>query len=292
VSATRPDRLGLSSPEGRRIRVEDAELYFESYGTGPALLLVPGAMDNILHWSLNVPGLVAAGYRVIVMSLRGHFMSPCSDASSHFRHHADDLEAIVAAADLKRVAILASSFGGFGALRFALRRPSVVSGLVLSGSTAGVFSPVLYDGNVKAVEGFERALAAGTPPWVDLSPSARPQAFLYRQLAQLGADSRGLSCPIEALLSMKDRSAWLEKSDLASFGVPTLIIGGDRETLLPPGFQRELVRLIPSARLSPWVDTGHVPFWEDPRRYNLETLKFLGEIGYGPGAQSCCGASG
>jgi pimeloyl-ACP methyl ester carboxylesterase len=270
-----PMRAGVCSPESRRVSSGTAQIYYEVYGCGPAVLLVPGALDNVLHWSFNIPHFVHAGYRVIAVNLRGHFLSPCANDDAHFKFHADDLAAVLANEGIAAVAILASSFGGFGALRLALQRPSLVKALVLSGSTAGVYSERLFEGNRAAVDGFAKQISLAQSPQADFTLVTRPHAFLYRQLSQLGSDSTGYSCPLAALLSMNDRSSWLTHPVLAAFTTPTLLVGGDAETVLRQGFQRELVTLIPGARLSDWMDSGHVPFWEDPARYNAIVSEFL-----------------
>jgi 3-oxoadipate enol-lactonase len=268
-------RAGVCSPESRRVSRGGAEIYYEVYGDGPTLLLVPGALDNILHWSFNIPHFVRAGYRVIAINLRGHFLSPCADEDAHFKFHADDFAAVLANEGAAAAAILASSFGGFGALRLALQRPDLIKALVLSGSTAGVHSARLFAGNRAAVDAFAGEISARRPPYANLTHQVRPHAFLYRQLSQLGSDATGYSCSLAALLSMNDEASWLPPGALTGFRTPILIVGGDAETLLPARFQRELVTLIPGACLSDWMDAGHVPFWEDPDKYNTLVMQFL-----------------
>ncbi len=275
-------RLGVSSPESRRVSSDRASIYYEVYGQGPAILLVPGAMDNILAWSFNIPAFVRAGYRVLAMNLRGHFLSPAHDADCHFRHHAHDISAILEAEGVRRVAIAASSFGGFGALRYALANPERTAALILSGSTAGVDSDANYAANLSAIARFDRGFASALKPGFDFADSPRPHAFLFRQIGQLGTLDGTISCPYQAIASMTDRQAWLQPPQLASYATPTLLIGGDADRLLPAGFQREVARLIPGAILSSWVDSGHIPFWENPDRYNSEVLAFLAHVGHAP----------
>ena len=70
--------------ESRTIPVGEAEIYYEAYGPedGPAMLLVPGGDETHIHYYQNVPALVQAGYRVIVMNLRGHWLSPCPEPAT------------------------------------------------------------------------------------------------------------------------------------------------------------------------------------------------------------------
>ncbi len=275
-------RLGVSSAESRSVKSHRASIYYEVYGTGRALLLIPGAFDNLIHWSFNIPRFVRAGYRVIAMNLRGHFMSPCHDADTHFRHHAADIAAVLRAEDVQEVAIAASSFGGFGAIRYAIEFNSNVKALVLSGSTAGVDSDENFRNNYDAVQQFDAYFISGAKAEASFDATERPNPFLYRQIGQLGSTDGSLSCAFQAVKSMQDRAHWLTAAQLANYQTPTLLVGGNRDTLLGPGFQREVARLIPGARLSEWADSGHIPFWENPDRYNQVVIRFLLDCGYGP----------
>ena len=273
-------RMGLSSVESRTVQSSRAEIYYEVYGEGPAILMIPGAFDNILHWSLNIPYFVNAGYHVIAMNLRAHFMSRCHDVDSHFKHHIHDIAAVLDAQGVSRTAILASSFGGFGAIRFARAHRERTAALVLTGSTAGVYSPANYRNNRDTVAKFDPYFAMGAKPPATFDDTSKPMAFLFRQLSQLGGQDGFLSCPFQAVKSMDDESAWLKPEEMQDYATPTLIIGGDEDKLLPPGFQRETVTTIPGARLSDWTAAGHVPFWEDPDRYNKTVSAFLEENGW------------
>jgi len=274
LQGRRREPCAVVSAESRRVSSGAAEIYYESYGNGPALLLIPGAFDNLLHWSLNVPALVQAGYRVLAMNLRGHFLSPCPDAFTHFRYHSGDIEAVLLAENLDEVAILASSFGGFGAVRFARSHPEVTRAIVLSGSTCGVFSERNYANNAAAVAGLEGLFASGS-----LLPARVTEIdgmqFLYRQMSRLGSTDGFLSCPFQAVKSMDDRASWLTPADLSNYTIPTLLVGGDSDDLLSHGFQRETVTLLPGAELSDYSDSGHRPFWEMPDRYNDVAREFL-----------------
>jgi pimeloyl-ACP methyl ester carboxylesterase len=255
-----------------------ASIYYEAYGQGPCVLFVPGGYETHLAFWKNVPAFLGAGYRVITSNLRGHFQSPCADEHLGFDLHEDDIAAVLDHAGVQRAALVGWSMGGFGATRFALHRPERTAGLVLMGSTAGVYSDANYACNAQAVQQVRQWTGRESQR---LAPGADADAYLRRALQMLHSADGSLPGPVAMLDRMMDRHIWLGPERMASFSVPTLVVGGDRDTLLGPGFQRHAASLIPGAELSPLQDTGHNPQWEAPEAFNRSTITWLRQQGWG-----------
>jgi pimeloyl-ACP methyl ester carboxylesterase len=255
-----------------------ASIYYEAYGEGPCVLFVPGGYETHLAFWKNVPAFAQAGYRVITTNLRGHFQSPCAAPDLDFRHHARDIEAVLDREGVAQAALVGWSMGGFGALRLSVEQPQRVAALVLMGSTAGVYSPLNFETNRRAVDKV-RGWTGIDAQRFDASTGA--DAFLRRQLQMLHSADGSLPGPVAMLDAMMDRAAWLEPDALAGYRTPTLIVGGDRDTLLGGGFQRHVAQLIPGAELSALQDTGHNPHWEVPDRFNTTTITWLRARGWG-----------
>lgn len=264
-------------PESGLAASHRASIYYEAYGSGPCVVFVPGGFETHLAYWKNVPAFVHAGYRVITTNLRGHFQSPCADSDLAFVLHPLDIEAVLDREGVERAALVGWSMGGFGALRLAVQKPARVAALVLMGSTAGVYSPLNYETTRRAVETV-RGLAGVAAQRFNLNAEA--DAFLRRQLQMLHSTDGGLPGPVAMLDAMVDRSAWLDPSMLKEYNTPTLIVGGDRDTLLGGGFQRHVTQLIPGAELSPLQDTGHNPHWEEPDAFNRTTIDWLRSRGW------------
>ena len=62
---------------------------------------------------------------------------------------------------------------------------------------------------------------------------------------------------------------------LSDISAPTLVVGGDRDLLIPEWVTREMAEKIPGARLYMARDGGHVQHWEQLQAYNKLTLDFL-----------------
>lgn len=113
----------LSRPEGR--------IAWTSRGAGPLVVLVPGMGDTQGTWRDVVPGLVAAGCRVVTTDLRGH-----GDSDAEFTRHGDDATgedvlALVEHLDAGPAVLVGNSMGGSAVTWAAAQRPDLVAGLVL-----------------------------------------------------------------------------------------------------------------------------------------------------------------
>lgn len=266
--------------ESRTVRSTRATIYYEVYGDGPCIVMIPGGYETHLAFWKNVPYFVQAGYRVVTTNLRGHFQSPCADGDLSFRYHADDIAAVLAQEKIDRAALIGWSMGGFGAVRLAVEQPERVAAVVLMGSTAGVYSEQNYAANGHAVDQVYDWLRTGGPWPFDMHVPNAPDAFLRRQLQMLHSQDGFLPGPSVLVTMMMDRAVWLTPEQLRGYRVPTLIVGGDGETFLPARFQRHLATLIPGAELSEFQEAGHNPHWEDPERFNRTTATWLRSKGW------------
>src|SRR5947209_8914556 len=114
----------LSRPEGR--------VAYEVAGTGPLVVCVPGMGDLRASYRFLRPALVAAGYRVVLMDLRGH-----GDSDTSFTQYGDEATAEDITALLEHLGspavLVGNSMAAGAAVLVAARRPAGVSGLVLVG---------------------------------------------------------------------------------------------------------------------------------------------------------------
>lgn len=114
-----------------RIALADAGLFFTDEGTGPAALLMHGWSCDLHDWSLQVPALLDAGYRVIAPDHRGHGRSSAPRSSYRPQVLADDAAALLRALDIEEAVVLGHSMGTIVASALAVRHPGLVRALVL-----------------------------------------------------------------------------------------------------------------------------------------------------------------
>ncbi|NJS13283.1 MAG: alpha/beta hydrolase [Sphingopyxis sp.] len=266
--------------ESRIAQSTKAEIYYEIYGTGPCVVMIPGGFETHVCFYKNIPAFVQAGYTVIATNLRGHFQSPCKTGDLSFRNHPDDIAAVLDQEGIYRAALIGWSMGGFGATRFALHNPDKTSALVLMGSTAGVWSEMNYANNGKAINAVTADIAKGGPWSFDMNQDNASDKFLRRQLQMLHSDDGFLPGPVALLPMMMDKDIWLSPNELTKFNTPSLLVGGDTDNFLPAGFQRHLAEILPGAELSAFQEAGHNPHWEDPVQFNETTISWLKSKGW------------
>lgn len=133
------------------------ELHVEAVGEGPPIVLLHGLTASHRYVVMGSRKLERSGYRVVTYDARGHGASPApADGRFDYDALADDLEAVLDAQGIDRAVLVGASMGAHTAIRFALRSPERVAGLV-------IVTPAFVPGNETDARSLERwdRLAAG-----------------------------------------------------------------------------------------------------------------------------------
>ena len=118
-----------------KLRRNGAEIHYEVYGRGPAIVFAHGLGGNHLSWWQQVAHF-APTHACVVFAHRGFPPSSAVSGKSAPDSYADDLAALLQELNLKEVALVAQSMGGWTCLDYALRQPERVRSLVMA-STSG-----------------------------------------------------------------------------------------------------------------------------------------------------------
>ena len=259
----------LARPGGR--------IAYDVTGDGPLVVCVPGMGDLRSTWRHQVPALVAAGYRVATMDLRGH-----GDSDTTFDAYDDvalatDVLALIAELGEPAVVIGNSMGAGAGAWA-AAESPASVAGLALVGpfvrnppsSAAGALMYKLLlmkPWGPRAMIAWFGKLNAGTKPADLAEHTAAVKASLARpgRWAAFRATTHTTHAPVEARLG--------------EVAAPTLVVMGDQD----PDFKD------PAAEAA-WIAerlhgevvmvpaTGHYPQSQRPDLVNAAVLPFLARV--------------
>lgn len=282
-------RTDFTLPAARLVPTSVGDVYLElgGEGEGPPVVLLHGFGASVFSWRKVAPELAAAGFRVVALDLAGFGYSgrPVDRAA-----YTPAGQAAVVAEVLERlgpelgtapVHLVGHSFGGGVALSLAASRPELVRSLVLADTTlpthsraprAGwpLYRPVAY--LLLRTVGLRRwfvrrALelafhddALVTPELVD----AYRERLLYRGPASA---YRSLTGPLP-----RERLA----VDLTAIGVPTLVVWGEEDALIPVEAGRRAAGRIPGARFTSLPECGHLPMEECPEALLGAALGFLG----------------
>lgn len=252
-------------------------LYVESFGDGPPLVLLHGFA---MHGGLFEPLLPALTphFRVHVVDLPGHGRSPSI--------HTVGIETLAATIDDATAAIeqpltvLGWSLGGQAALQWARARPERIARLALVATTP---SFIIRDG-------WTCAMAAATLARFgdELRVAYRLTLLRFLTLQVRGSDDgrQTLSLLRERLFergeptsaTLADALALLATTDLRSalpdVRVPALVIGGDKDTLVPIKATHALAAALPHATHATIEGAAHAPFLSHPRPF-IDALRAL-----------------
>ena len=251
-------------------------LSYDDAGNGRALLFVHGWPLDRTIWLGQLGGL-AIHARCIVPDLRGFGGSPGDDAgSATIDGYADDLVHLLDALAIPRAVVCGLSMGGYVALSLLGRHPSRVDGLILADTRAGADSAEQRATRERLIAFVQ---AQGIPALADqqldkmvgsTTRASRPELCEMLRRMMAGAPPRSVVGAQRAMLVRRDWSA-----ALASIAVPTLVVAGAEDAIIPVAEQRAMADAIPGAQ---WVEipgAGHVAPFERPAAFNHAVTEFL-----------------
>lgn len=263
---------------GLRLRFRDTGPRGPAGGGAPTLILLHGFGASLDTWEPWAKAL-SATYRVIRLDLPGFGLTgpdPTGDYSD-----ARTLAVIAGLMDQLRVpraAFIGNSLGGRFAWEFAALHPDRVTRLVLI-SPDGFASP-----------GFEYGKAPEVPLMLEAMPWVGPRSLVRANLAPAYANEKALTEQTldryrDMLLAPGVRRAILDRTGqtvltdpaptLRHITVPTLLLWGEQDGMIPVSNAADYLRLMPNAALVRLPGLGHVPFEEDPARSLPPVERFL-----------------
>lgn len=218
-----------------------------------------------------------SGWRATAPSLRGHGESSKPREGYAVREHADDVIAFMAAKGISPAVIIGHSMGSFIAQDIAIRRPDLVSHLVL------IASATTSDNEV--VHGLKAAVADLTDPMprqfshdFQSGTCVNPMGpgMTLERVVDESAKIPARVWKLEADALIGYRPANHDGVDLARIKAPTLVIWGMHDGIFFRDEQDRLVKAIQGARLVVHETSGHAVNWEFPAWTMGEVARFVG----------------
>lgn len=123
------------------VRVNGVKLNYRQTGAGPDVVLLHGLAANQAFWSLALVAALAREYRVTTLDLRGHGYSEMPPTGYAPIDQAGDLRALLDHLGVRKAHLVGHSFGGLGALAFALAEPGRVLSLTIADSRLRSLQP-------------------------------------------------------------------------------------------------------------------------------------------------------
>ncbi len=262
----------------RFIGATNVELYFELRGNGDALVLIPGFASGAWSWSWQVDEL-SGSFRVITFDPRGVSRSKMIEGFSvSIEAIADDIAGMLDAMSIEKAHILGISFGGFVAQEFALRHPLRLNRLVLACTSFGGPGHVPPEPEVLAAFASTRGLntperirqyltMAFLPEFVETNAAAVERFCDLREQNAVPPDVYEAQLYSATTFDAGER--------VSSIEAETLVITGDRDSVVPMQNSVNLAERIPNARLKVVENAGHMLFVEHSVEFNAIVRTFL-----------------
>ncbi len=261
-----------------RVKVDGTPLYVAVRGHGPAITLVHGFPLSHRIYDAQVRAL-SRQYRVLTPDLRGFCKSPLGSTPITMDTYADDIAAMLDALEIESTVLGGLSMGGYIAFAFWRRYPERVRGLVLMNTRASADTPEARANRFRTIE---QVQAEGPTPLIEgmipklLSPvTLRGKPHVVRKLRDImsGATVEGIVAALRAMAERPDSHPTLE-----TITVPTLIIAGQDDALIPVSEAEEMALTIPDAQLRVVEHAGHLVTMERPRTTSRLIADFVGRL--------------
>jgi 3-oxoadipate enol-lactonase len=233
-------------------------LHYELFGPddAPPLLLLMGLGLSSRAWDL-LPTRLCDRFRVVAFDNRGTGRSSCRPTPFRISHLADDAAAVLDAAEVDHAGVFGISMGGMIALELALRHPDRVSSLALGATYAGWLrsrKPRL--GTLASL--LVGAVARKPPPdrFAKILVSEEHLACNCEQF-RTWFERAEHARPLTAALQVAAVALHATESRITGIRVPTLVITGDGDRIVPPENSYRLAEWIENARLLVFPGAGH-----------------------------------
>jgi pimeloyl-ACP methyl ester carboxylesterase len=251
------------------IDVGDIVLDYERSGAGPPLLLIMGMSGSALNWGEPFLEELRGDFEVIAYDHRGVGASTRLDGPLTIAQLARDAAGLLQALELDSAHVLGISMGGMVAQELALAAPERVRTLTLGctycgGEDSSLTTPEVVRRIVEAMSSGDRELAIRTSWEINVSPAMAADEDARGRFLAIG-QRRPVAVPV-IMAQMQAIAAHDTSARLPALEVPTLIVHGTEDQLLPVGNARLLASLIPSSSLEILDGVGHLFFWERPER--------------------------
>lgn len=236
-----------------------ANIWYATLGKGAPVVMLHGAFGSAENFGFQVPALLNAGYRVILIETRGHARST-RDPNRPFSYElfAEDALAVMDKLKIKKASVVGWSDGAIQGLILAMKHPARLDRLFAFGANMDI------SGVMPGIT--EQAL------FIQLMDQAPKD---YARLSPPPHDFKGL---YDAMYNMLLTEPNYKAADLAKIkGRKITIADGDKEEIIKPAHATYLGKAVPGAKLVILKDVSHFAPMQKPDDFNAAMLEALSE---------------
>jgi len=277
MARPRPVSAGL---EPKELTLHGHRVSYRTAGRGPVLLLMHGIADSSQTWASVTPWL-APRFTLVAPDLLGHGDSATPRGDYSLGAHATGARDLLTALGHSRVTVVGHSLGGGIAMQFAYQFPERCERLVLVAS-GGLGREVHLLLRAAALPGVDYLLPLLASRHV-VRVGRGVGAALGRARLRPGGDVDTLARGFASLDNAGSRQAFLhtiravvepagqrvhagDRLELAA-ALPTLIVWGGRDSIIPPSHGRAAHEAMPGSRFVVFEGAGHMPHADEPKRF-------------------------
>jgi 3-oxoadipate enol-lactonase len=247
----------------------EIELSYERSGDGPPLLLIMGMSGTKHHWGERVLEELRRDFDTIVYDHRDAGDSTKTGQPFTIVDLAEDAAGLLEALEVDSAHVMGISMGGMVAQELALAHPEHIRSLTLGCTYCGGEGSLLTSEDVmrRLAEGMssgDREVAVRTAWEVNVSPGFATDEDAY---AKFLARGMRYAIPVAVIMEqMRAITAHDTSTRLPELRLPTLVVHGTLDQMLPVQNGHMIAGLIPDSRLEILDGIGHMFFLEEPER--------------------------
>jgi pimeloyl-ACP methyl ester carboxylesterase len=277
----------MAQLELQHVSIHGHEVSYRMGGDGPAILLIHGMAGSSLTWKEVMP-LLARSYRVLAPDLLGHGESAKPMGDYSLGSLASGLRDFLAVVGVERMTVVGQSLGGGVAMQLAYQYPELCERLALVNS-GGLGREVSWMLRVLTLPGAEFIMPVLFPAFVrdrgnDLSQFLARKGLRAPRIAEMWRAYVSLAEPenrrafVRTLRAVVDPGGQVVSAKdrlYLTVGMPTLIVWGDTDHIIPVAHAYAAHDAIPGSRLEIFEGVGHFPHAEEPVRFAAVLTDFI-----------------
>lgn len=270
-----------------RVTIHGHEVCYREGGDGPAVLFIHGMAGSSRTWR-EVTGRVAGDYRIIAPDLIGHGESSKPMGDYSLGAYASGLRDLLGVIGVERVTVVGQSLGGGVAMQLAYQHPELVERLVLVGS-GGLGREVSWMLRLLTLPGAEYVMPVLFPPLARQAGDALSRLVVrtgfrapnvdemwqaYASLTGVG-NRHAFIRTLRSVIDPGGQSVSAKDRLYLCAAMPTMIVWGDADPIIPVEHAYSAHELMPGSRLEVMEGVGHFPHVERPEAFVELLLDFL-----------------
>lgn len=264
-------------------QIGSQKIYYDEYGSGAPVILIPGLGANRFSWMKQISSL-SDQYHIINPDNRDAGSSGRSAGQYDIIDMANDIAGLIENLNLKSVCIIGISMGGFITQYLALNHPQYISKIVLVSTSAGgpthifpkpeIFSLLNQNSDDDIRSRTYRLFSLITDSNFKINQTGEIERLVNNALKS----PMSHEAYMRQLAASKTHNSIGTRKQLHKILMPTLVIHGENDPIMPYENGKILSKEIPNAHFLSLTDVGHLPHIEATEIFNRVIMEFIGNF--------------